>query len=267
MAGPGSRCQRTLNTVFFTAILLFASRAARADLADVRKTGKLRVLAADGAPAFFSWKTGRAAGLEGEILQSFCRLQRLELAIVALPSPAAAISSLVKGQGDVAVGGLLAMDADHVEFTTEILPSRYVVITRKPASPVRKIEELRTEKIGAVRGAAATDVLSSNGLASALVEDSLPPAAVFSALKAGRVSAGIIGVEYAMPARLTDPDLQLGMYVGPKLSLAFAIRKADPQLRTALNEYIANLRRTASWNRLVLKYFGDSALDILKASR
>jgi hypothetical protein len=35
----------------------------------------------------------------------------------------------------------------------------------------------------------------------------------------------------------------------------------------ALDDYVANLRKTASWSRLVVKYFGESALEILKKSR
>jgi hypothetical protein len=34
-----------------------------------------------------------------------------------------------------------------------------------------------------------------------------------------------------------------------------------------LNDYITNLRRSPTWNRLVVKYFGASALDVLKKAR
>ena len=35
----------------------------------------------------------------------------------------------------------------------------------------------------------------------------------------------------------------------------------------ALNEYLGNQRRTPTWNRLVVKYFGSAAPDILRRAR
>ena len=53
------------------------------------------------------------------------------------------------------------------------------------------------------------------------------------------------------------------MFVGPAGSLAFGVRKDAPKLKAALDDYVANLRRTPTWSRLVLKYFGEQALSVL----
>jgi ABC-type amino acid transport substrate-binding protein len=45
------------------------------------------------------------------------------------------------------------------------------------------------------------------------------------------------------------------------------VRKSDVALRKALNEYIENLRRTDTWSRLVVKYFGEMAPDVLRKAR
>jgi ABC-type amino acid transport substrate-binding protein len=148
-----------------------------------------------------------------------------------------------------------------VQFSAEVLPTRYVVVTRKPAPPVAKTEELVDVKVGAPQGLAAG---SLDGISVLQIDE---VANVLAALKSGRVQAGILGMEHAIPARVEDADLQLGTYVGGKRSLALAVRADAPQLRDALNEYIANLRRTPTWNRLMLKYFGDGAIEILKAAR
>jgi len=57
------------------------------------------------------------------------------------------------------------------------------------------------------------------------------------------------------------------MFVGSSESLAYAVRKSSPQLLAALNAYLANLRHSPTWNRLVVKYFGASAPDILRRAR
>ena len=249
--------------------LLLLAASARADLADVRKRGQLRVVVTEGMPQFFAWKAGARPGLEREILQGFCRLQRIDLAIVPLPHRSALIPALVKGEGDLAAGGLSAMSGldGAVEFSAEVLPTRVVVVSRKPARSVLTVEELRTQKVGTVKGTAWADAVTVAGVPESQVDDSLTPAGLLPALKSGKFSACLIGVDHALPAQREDPDLLLGMYVGGKVSVAFALKKEDGELRAALNEYIANFRRSAAWNRLVLSYFGESAADILKAAR
>jgi ABC-type amino acid transport substrate-binding protein len=83
----------------------------------------------------------------------------------------------------------------------------------------------------------------------------------------GKITATVLGVEDALVARRADAELQLGGFIGPRQGLAFAVREGDPALLAALNAYIGNLRRTPSWNRLVVKYFGDLALEILREAQ
>jgi hypothetical protein len=57
------------------------------------------------------------------------------------------------------------------------------------------------------------------------------------------------------------------MFLGPPRSLAYAVRKQDAELKRALDEYIGAFRRSPSWSRLVVKYFGEAAPDVLKKAR
>jgi hypothetical protein len=41
------------------------------------------------------------------------------------------------------------------------------------------------------------------------------------------------------------------------------VRKSNPDLRQALDAYLADLRRSAGWSRLLVEYFGDDALTAL----
>jgi membrane-bound lytic murein transglycosylase MltF len=249
-------------------LLLFVAATARAELADVRKRSQLRVLVAESPRQFFGWKPGAAPGLEREVLQGFARLQRVDLAIVPMPSRAAMFGALAKGEGDLAAGALCAFAEGDVEYSAEVLPSRYVVVSRRPAPSVLTLDELRHRKLGLVKGTAGLgDTLDVIAMLEPPTQDWGDAAAVLAALKAGKVGAVVLRVEAAIPAAREDPDLLLGMYLGPRLSLAFATRKDDVQLRATLSEYIRNLRRSPAWNRLVLSYFGDAAADILKASR
>ena len=86
-------------------------------------------------------------------------------------------------------------------------------------------------------------------------------------MRAGTITATVQGVEFALAPQENDPDVQLGMFLGQPQSIAIGVRKEDQQLRAALNDYISNLRKTATWNRLVIKYFGSRAIDVLRRAR
>lgn len=74
-------------------------------------------------------------------------------------------------------------------------------------------------------------------------------------------------VEGAILAQRKDPALQLGAFLGPPESLAYDVRREDARLLAALNEHIRLVRQTGTWNRLVVKYFGNAAPDILNKAR
>ena len=116
-----------------------------------------------------------------------------------------------------------------------------------------------------VKGTRMGDALAAAGVKQ--VDDSILPGGVPSALREGKATAAVDGLESALVAARRDPELQIGLFVGSPESLAYAVRKTSPQLLAALNEYLTNVRRTATWNRLVVKYFGTSAPEILRRAR
>jgi lysine/arginine/ornithine transport system substrate-binding protein len=188
---------------------------------------------------------------------------------VAVDAWVALIPALLEGKGDVVAGRFTATDSRRklVAFTTEVFPTRNVVLTRKPHPPVMTVEQLRKEKVGTIKGTSMAEAIAAAGVPAANVDDGLPTGGYDDALRSGRITAGVWGVESAIAAQRQDPDLQLGAFLGPPASLAYAVRKGDTALRAALDEYIENLRRTPSWSRLVVKYFGDAAPEVLKKAR
>ena len=70
-----------------------------------------------------------------------------------------------------------------------------------------------------------------------------------------------------MALQREDPEIELGVFLGEPNRLSYGVRKDAPALLEALNEYIKNTRKTLTWNRLVVKYFGESAPEILRLAR
>jgi ABC-type amino acid transport substrate-binding protein len=111
------------------------------------------------------------------------------------------------------------------------------------------------------------DAIAAAGVPRDNVDDSFPTGTLPDALRAGKATAVVLGIEHAIQERRSDPTIQLGLFLGPPTSLAYGVRKEDTALKAALDEYVGNVRRTPTWSRLVVKYFGEDAPEILKKAR
>jgi len=245
--------------------LALAPFAGGVDLADLKSRGVLRVIAAaDEQPETFSFKATGEPGFDRELIAGFARLQGLKLEAVPAKAYADRIPALLAGQGDVIVA---IFDTEErrkqVAFTAEVLPTHNVVVSLTSSPAVTTREQLLAQRIGVVKGTASVDDALAAGLpASSLVklEDG---DAVLEALRSGAITATIRPIsEFALSAKRVK-GLRAGMVVGPAGRVAWAVRKEDTGLQRALDDYIGNVHRAATWNRLVVKYFGDQALEVL----
>ena len=260
---------RTLATLALA--LSFVAPASGADLSEIVASGKLRVLAVldPNRPEFFSTAEGRPPGFDHEIVQGFARLHKLELEVVPIEAWGDLAPALTGGKGDMIAGRFSDTEArrEHINFTVEVFPSRYVVITRKPNPRIETMDALKSTRVGTSKGSSMAEELRKAGVPSSRVDDSLPTGSYADALKAGRVKAVVWGVESAVALQREDPEIELGLFMGAPNRLAYGVSKDAPELLDALNAYIENTRKTLTWNRLVVKYFGESAPEILRLAR
>ena len=240
-----------------------------ADLGEIQKRGTLRALAvlSEEEAYFVAQKPGLPPGFDVEVLEGFGRLHRLKVEVVPVGGWDALIPALLKDRGDVIAGGFTDTESrrKQVEFTAEVFPTRTVVMNRKPRPVITSPEALRSEKVGTIKGTFMVEDLAAAGVTG--IDDGIASGRLPEALKAGRITAAVDGLEAALVARSRDNDLQLGAFLGKPSSLAYGVRKEDVALLRALNDYIGNLRRTPTWSRLVVKYFGAAAPEILKKAR
>ena len=122
-------------------LLLVAAGAwpARADLAEVKSAGTLRVIVNldPRRPEFFGAASSPRPGFDQEVLRGFAALHRVNVTPVYVNGWDALIPALLAGKGDVIAGRFTATEArkKQIAFTSEVFPSRNVVLTRKPHAP------------------------------------------------------------------------------------------------------------------------------------
>jgi membrane-bound lytic murein transglycosylase F len=255
-----------MKTSLLLAAALAAGPAAGRDLTEITERGVLRVLVVNGSPEFYKLEPHQDPGLEREILDGFARLHKLRIETLEVPSWSALVPSLLEGRGDLVAGSVTVTEGRRrvIDFTHEIFPTRNVAVTRRPQQVISTVEQLRAAKVGTIKGTSLAEAVAAAAVPAQQVDDTFPSGGLPDGLRRGKIAAAVIGLESAVLAHRDDPELQLGVFVGPRQSLAFGVRKEDRELTAALDAYISNLRKTPTWSRLVVKYFGSSALDVLK---
>jgi membrane-bound lytic murein transglycosylase F len=253
-------------TALVLPLALLASSAATQDLPGIQARGTLRVLAVTSAEQTFFVSDAPRGGFDWEMIEGFAKLHKLTPELVAVDGWGDLIPALLAERGDLVAGGFTATDArrKQIAFTAETFPTRSVVVSR--GRRVEALADLKKEKVGTIRGSSMIEDLVAAGVPAGSIDSDIESGQLVAALKSGRVTAGVDGIEAALVAKARDPELQIGPFVGAPASLAWGVRKDDARLLAALDEYIGNARRTPTWNRLAVKYFGPAAPEILRNS-
>jgi len=126
-------------------LLVLAASATGGDLAAIKARGSLRVLAAaDEDPAWFAPHASDSPGFEREVLEGFARVQKLRFETVPVVRWEDAIPMLLQEDGDV-LGGISVTPErrQRVDFSSELLPARSVVVTKRPRAAIRSLGELK----------------------------------------------------------------------------------------------------------------------------
>jgi polar amino acid transport system substrate-binding protein len=245
-------------------------RADARDLPEILRSGRLRVAAVveEKEPEFLSLRAGGAPGFDREVLEGFAHRHGLVLDLVTVPSWEGLVPALLSGKADLIAGRVTDTPARRrqIDFSNEVFPTRVVVVTRKPRAAVFDARELTAVKVGTIPGTSMAEALTLLGVPAVKVAP-LTAGALSEALRDGRVDAAVWSVEGAILARRKDADLELGAFLGPPQSLAYGTGKGQGGLLAALNDHIRLVKETGTWNRLVVKYFGAAAPDILGRAR
>jgi ABC-type amino acid transport substrate-binding protein len=178
------------------------------------------------------------------------------------------VPALLRGDGDliVAINDTEARRL-KVDFTREVMPSRHIVVTRKPDEAIQEVTALRTVRVGVPFATTWAEAAAAAGVPAARMVDLPDMKAILAALRDRRITAAVVPVADLTLALRHDPDLQGGMFVGPPGRAAWAVRKTDPELKRALDDHLEASRRTGSWSRLIVKYYGEAALRVLDRAK
>jgi ABC-type amino acid transport substrate-binding protein len=245
--------------------------ASGSDWPEIQSRGRLRVLAyAYEYPEMFNFEPRSPAGpgLERELLESFCRANRISLEVQKMEDFTKEIPMLLRDEGDLIIGIVnTAQRREQVAFTQEVFPVRFFVGSSVSTPEIASVKQLRERNVGVVAGSSWIGAAQQAGVPPQHLKvlDNQP--LMFEALEAGRIGAVVMPVADLALAMKRWPHVREAFPVGEAMSGCWAVRKTSPLLKRKLDDFLSTAREGNVWSRLVVRYYGDRAVQILKKAK
>ena len=240
----------------------------------------LIVVVRPGPTAWFAGANGEPAGLEHDLLQRFAREQKLPLMVVVADSASGLMSKVARGEAHVGAGGLFQV-ADDPRSTREAGRVPRVLWTQgyHSVEPVLiyNRDGFKPQGFGDLRAASVT-YAQSTGLEEPVAAVRAahpevkwtpvdPPSAdaLIAQVSEGTIDYAIVASSDAAAMRNVYGDFDVAFAVGPRRELAWAVAPGYPELRVAIDQYFARLRKDGTLARYADRYFGAGDIERIDA--
>ena len=166
------------------------------------------------------------------------------------------IPAVISGKADLAAAGITVTEdrKKNVDFSIPYVKTGIVVIYKK-SNPFKDKDQLKGKKIGVQSGTTSeTFVLEQ---LKQEPERCKSPAEAVAALKAGRVDFVISDIDPAKNCVKGEADLALSDFITSE-EYAVAIRKGQPELLKAIDETIAELKKSGQLAKWIQQFTEES---------
>lgn len=214
---------------------------------------------------FFYLDEGKPAGLEYEILSYFARGMGRELTIEWVEPFEELLPRLERGEGDVAAATLTITPErlERFDFSAPYFPVRTVLVEpRGTKSP--SLESLVGETLVTIPGSVYEKIVSTVPRAKLLRVSS--EREMFEHVASGRARALATDSPIAFKYLKLFDSVQMGIPLSDEEFYGFALKRSSP-LTAPLSQHIAELKKSGIYFRLLERYFGKEAVEIVKAGR
>jgi membrane-bound lytic murein transglycosylase F len=231
------------------------------DFEAIKKRRVLRVLLRNNAASYFLYR-GELMGFEYELAREFADYHELRLEVVVPPSHRELTSWLLEGRADIALGFIEPdphLRGLGIEFSRPYHYARqHIVVQQK--DPAKSLEDLDNRTLIVRHHSSYWDRLSElqrDGARFQLraTDDNVETEQLIQMVARGKYKATMAG------EHLLDIELAKGIEVRSAYALeelaehAIALRKRNPQLKQALDDFVKRVYKSEFYNVTYTKYF------------
>ncbi|MCC5921229.1 MAG: transporter substrate-binding domain-containing protein [Cyclobacteriaceae bacterium] len=247
------------------------------DLDRIQQRGVLRAIVDNNTTSYFIYR-GTPKGFEYDLLRWLAASLDLELEIIIEPSIEGAFEMLNRGEGDIIAHNLTITKSrrDHIEFSIPHTQTRQVLVQRKPEGwqnlttrqlddeLIREPSDLIGKEIMVKHSSSFHNRLKN--LSEELGEDIISVEAgrevevesMIRMVSEGEIEYTVADEYLARVNAVYYDNIDVSTAISLNQSIAWGIRKNAPELKEAVDEWLAKHKKTTRFAATYRKYFEDS---------
>jgi membrane-bound lytic murein transglycosylase F len=252
------------------------------DLQEIKERGYLNALVDNNSISYFYYKGG-AMGYEYELLQRLAKHLEVELRIKVVTSIDVAIERLNKGYGDViAFPFTVTTERKKIlQFTKTHFNTSQVLVQRKPENwadnphlaekkMIRNPADLIGKKVYVKYGSAFKDRLinlSQELGGEIIIEEDSATAETESLIRKvaeGEIDYTVTDQMIAMVNAAYYPNIDILTMVSLPQRIAWAVRKNSPDLLTAIDNWLVDVKKDGTFNVIYNRYFNSPRTSAIR---
>ncbi len=230
------------------------------DLPGLKARRRLRMITRNNAMTYFIHR-GRQVGFEHELIKEFAARHDLRLDIVIPDSHADLLTYLNEGRGDIVAAAMTITEERRAQaaFTRPYNEVDELVVVRADDNSITGLQDLAGRTVHVRQSSSFYTTLmavkdSIENLQVALLPDSFETEDILAAVEEGRYDitlcdSNLLDVELAY-----GRQLKVAFSIKPTV-LGWAVRKDNPALLAALNQYVQEEKGGLFFNMMKKRYF------------
>ena len=230
------------------------------DLPSLQERRRLRMITRNHAMTYFIHR-GRQVGFEYELIKEFADRHDLRLDIVIPASHADLLSYLNEGKGDVVAAAMTITEerGQQAAFTLPYNEVDELVVVRADEDSIARLEDLagRTVHVRASSSYYTTLMALADSIAGLQVvplPDDLETEAILAGVEAGRYDMTLCNSNLLEVELAYGRALKAAFRIKPTV-LGWAVRRDNPALLAALNQYVQEEKGGLFFNMMKKRYF------------
>jgi ABC-type amino acid transport substrate-binding protein len=222
----------------------------------------IRVLVREVEPFYFH-KNGEVTGIDHELLQYYSKKSGRPLQLVWVNEFDDLLRRLEAGDGDVAASGITLTAARRQKFddSGSYLPVR-VVLVEPTGHTTTDLVQLRGRTLATMKGTTYEAALGK--VPAVKLVYGLDEAELIAMVADGRAAATAVDTIPALYRLPGYPGLHMTLALSEPQAYGYFVRKGSP-LAADLAKHIAQMRASGIYYRVLQKYLGPKAAEMVKA--
>jgi membrane-bound lytic murein transglycosylase F len=245
------------------AMTTHAQKRSTGDLDQIAKRGSLRVLTRNNATSYFL-NQGTQSGFDYELMKRFATEHGLRLDIVVPPDADQLVPWLLEGKGDVIAAQLAITPerAEKVAFSDPYLTVDEVLVQRADEDPIGVPADLKGRTIAVRKSSSYRRTLdalqpTAGPFTVQDVPEDLDTEQIIAKVASGELPMTLADSNLAQVEVAWGTAVQLTAKLVEREPVGYAVRKDNPALLAALNDWVEATVGTVDYNVIRKRYFED----------